>query len=1071
MVDEVPKKLSEIMDNDDNFFQAEIRIGPFKLLDQLGKGKFATVSLGIHEELKEYVAIKQIKKSELNTNVLLSKEISIQKILFHPYITKMYCVIEKEENIFIISEYCSKGDAFKILVNSEKECFEECYSCKIFQQILSSLEYLHNNNICHRDIKLENILLDEYGDAKLSDFGLSKKHEKNELLKTACGSPIYAAPEMLKGDPYKGSEVDIWSLGISLYVMVCGEFPFNEDDMKNLVYKITNGIYTIPENVSPLFKDLIKKLLEVNPKKRITIEEIKKHEWVNNFGFNYLKSPGVLLDEYYLPVDIYLIKEIEGKNEDKIKKIIEDILMNKHNINTITYYLKNEIKKREGKKSISDLRPCSELFLEYINDKKSKKNFWNNDIKKIGNYYMEQILNLLKEENLKKIEIKKEIEDSLKKEEGSNDKKSQIARFNTELKKFNNNEEKDIEKNKGINNNIKKENKLGNINIKNKFDALEHYLGPLIFVHDLLDNIIKKAVYIVNEKNKNSNYSVTPSIKVEIQQNTQNKPIENNNNISLNILDNLKEKSIRKLSYQEQFSINKTQVIELVSTPKRIKNSFSFINNVQSETIEIEAISNTKQPGRSKRSESCHIRNNKKKKENKNIKTKNNTIEKNKINNNNQKPSNSKVKNENKNQSKIIKSIDLSSKGIKNKNISSKKKNKSNSNITHLQINIIKNEIIIADNHYHEKNKENIDKCIVGLTKNYSQNYSFDVNKNICFSDSLMFKNKLINKFNSKIKNRNKIPVSKYHNKSVDLKIQKQQQKIEKPKSRKNYINIKKEIITSSNKDSNINRFLKTPNQKYKKMVPSSSSSKIISLYCPNPDKGIVKNIFINKDISNIKNKDLDEPKRLNHTSDKKQLIPLRSRKNNHAIFIKNIKKDLTEFQPNLNKYSNNYIKIKKYQELNNQQDSNLLSLFSQPNENEEKNINKKPHKTKDINLDFYKYSKSPSKENIKTEIYRNKSHYKKNKNKNDEKIIKTKLELDKIKQIIKRFVGNNVIEEKNYGNFKYACKTKMGKDDLIFDLELVKKNYDYIMFEGKLIRGETKFYKELFFKIKDKLV
>ncbi len=85
--------------------------------------------------------------------------------------------------------------------------------------------------------------------------------------------------------------------------------------------------------------------------------------------------------------------------------------MNKHNINTITYYLKNEIKKREGKKSISDLRPCSELFLEYINDKKSKKNFWNNDIKKIGNYYMEQILNLLKEENLKKNEIKKEIED------------------------------------------------------------------------------------------------------------------------------------------------------------------------------------------------------------------------------------------------------------------------------------------------------------------------------------------------------------------------------------------------------------------------------------------------------------------------------------------------------------------------------------------------------------------------------------------------------------------------------------------------------------------------------------
>ncbi len=104
----------------------------------------------------------------------------------------------------------------------------------------------------------------------------------------------------------------------------------------------------------------------------------------------------------------------------------------------------------------------------------------------------------------------------------------------------------------------------------------------MIFVNVLLDNIIKKAVYIVKEKNKNSNFSLTPSIKVEIQQNIQNKPIENNNNISLNILD---KKSIRKLSYQEQFSINKTQVIELVPTPKRIKNPFSFINNVQSEKL------------------------------------------------------------------------------------------------------------------------------------------------------------------------------------------------------------------------------------------------------------------------------------------------------------------------------------------------------------------------------------------------------------------------------------------------------------------------------------------------------
>ena len=109
----------------------------------------------------------------------------------------MHCVIENEENIFIITEYCSNEDLLKNIIKVGS--FDEPKSCKIFQQILSSLEYLHKNNICHRDIKPENILLDEYGDAKLSDFGLSRKFDNNELLKTPCGSPIYAAPEMLLG--------------------------------------------------------------------------------------------------------------------------------------------------------------------------------------------------------------------------------------------------------------------------------------------------------------------------------------------------------------------------------------------------------------------------------------------------------------------------------------------------------------------------------------------------------------------------------------------------------------------------------------------------------------------------------------------------------------------------------------------------------------------------------------------------------------------------------------------------------------------------------------------------------
>ena len=1106
-------KLSELMGNDDIFFQAEIKIGPFKLLDTIGKGKFATVSLGIHEETKEKVAIKQIKKSELNTDNLLTKEINILKILFHPYLTKMYCVIEKDEDIFIITEYCSKGDVLNIII--ENGAFEESKSCKIFQQILSSLEYLHNNNICHRDIKPENILLDEYDDAKLSDFGLSKKYEKNEFLKSACGSPMYAAPEMLLGKPYKGNKIDIWSLGISLYTMVCGDLPFDieeGDDLKTLVYNITHGKYTIPEFISPSCQDLIKRILEINPDKRINIDEIKKHEWVNSFNFNYLKSPGVLLDEFFLPIDIYLVKDIKGENENEIKKMIEDILMNKHNKNTINYYLKNEIKKRKGEKSISDLRATSELFLQYINDKKSKKIYWNNDIKKIGDYYMKQITYLIKNEKIKQSEIKKEIKDSLKIDETNNnndndnenrngniDKKNQMIKFKTELKLNNNNNEenKEVNKNikKDINENKKEEILKEKIKLNDKqykLEIVKLYIGPLIFIHDLIDNIITKAINIVNDKQKkayNFNYSVSSSIKMEIT-NTHSKTMDNEQTI--NTIELLNEETDRKMPYQRQrqFSINKADIIELVSTPKKIKNSFSYINKVQSENIEINSIKKT---SRARRSESCEIKNDKNDtKLRRNLKTR--SIDRKRKNSGNKKI---KVNKNIKEKKEIIKSVDLSSKGyiysLKKKRNILKNKNKSYSNIKHLQINIIKNEIIInidnkPENDNIKKNNE------IGLIKNYSQNYSFDINKTINLNSKLLNK-KSVYKNNSITKNRNnKIPISKYNNRSVDLKNRKSKKDfIINVKKNKNFINIKKEILSNHNDKKNINNFLNGP-------ILEKNSSNISIFFSPKPQPGRIKNSFINNKYSHMKNPDPN-------TTSKKEFIQLRSKKNKNIILLNNIKKDFTEYNPISNKYSNNFMKIKKFQEKNNQHNSQLLSLFSQPNENEDKSNkkNRKINKSNDINIAIYKYSQenenmkkndNNSRKNIfsrknennneskilKTDISNNSQNKRKNRSKNnndhndkndkneDIKLIKTKLSLDKIKQIIKKYVGNNVVESRDNGNFKFICKTKFEKDDLIFHLELISKTYDTLTLKGILVKGETRYYKELLYKIKEKL-
>ena len=127
---------------------------------------------------------------------------------------------------------------------------------------------------------------------------------------------------MLKGQEYKGDKIDIWSMGISLYTMLCGELPFDVDDMKTLVYNITHGNYSIPDFLSPMAKDLIKKILEIDPEKRITIKEIKEHPWINMSEFKLMKSPGVNLKYDILPVDCNLIKNICGEDEKKMKKLI-----------------------------------------------------------------------------------------------------------------------------------------------------------------------------------------------------------------------------------------------------------------------------------------------------------------------------------------------------------------------------------------------------------------------------------------------------------------------------------------------------------------------------------------------------------------------------------------------------------------------------------------------------------------------------------------------------------------------------------------------------------------------------
>ena len=174
-------------------------------------------------------------------------------------------------------EYASGGELFDYIVANTRLKEEE--ACKYFQQIISGVEYIHQLNIVHRDLKPENLLLDHKKNIKIVDFGLSNTYGFGELLKTACGSPCYAAPEMIAGKKYLGANVDIWSCGIIMFALICGFLPFEDPDTSKLYKKILSGEFKIPSFVSKEAADLLQKILNTDPEKRYKIEDIRAHPW------------------------------------------------------------------------------------------------------------------------------------------------------------------------------------------------------------------------------------------------------------------------------------------------------------------------------------------------------------------------------------------------------------------------------------------------------------------------------------------------------------------------------------------------------------------------------------------------------------------------------------------------------------------------------------------------------------------------------------------------------------------------------------------------------------------------
>ncbi|XP_071436329.1 maternal embryonic leucine zipper kinase isoform X2 [Pithys albifrons albifrons] len=207
-------------------------------------------------------------------------EIDAMKDLSHQHICRLYHVIETPKKIFMVLEYCPGGELFDYIISKDRLSEEEARV--FFRQIVSAIAYVHSRGYAHRDLKPENLLIDEERNLKLIDFGLCAK-PKGGLdyhLNTCCGSPAYAAPELIQGKTYIGSEADIWSMGVLLYALLCGFLPFDDDNVMAIYRKIMRGKYSIPNWLSPSSTLLLYQMLQVDPKKRITVKHLLSHPWL-----------------------------------------------------------------------------------------------------------------------------------------------------------------------------------------------------------------------------------------------------------------------------------------------------------------------------------------------------------------------------------------------------------------------------------------------------------------------------------------------------------------------------------------------------------------------------------------------------------------------------------------------------------------------------------------------------------------------------------------------------------------------------------------------------------------------
>ncbi|KAF9560585.1 Pkinase-domain-containing protein [Agrocybe pediades] len=357
---------------DDKSYRQNRILGDYTLSKTLGAGSMGKVKLATHNITGEKLAVKILPRvypnpppqvngspaseaaarqasKDASKEIRTIREAALSMLLYHPYICGMRELIVHQHHYYMVFEYVNGGQMLDYIISHGR--LRERVARKFARQIGSALEYCHLNNVVHRDLKIENILISQTGNIKIIDFGLSNLYDPIAHLSTFCGSLYFAAPELLNARVYTGPEVDVWSFGVVLYVLVCGKVPFDDQNMPALHAKIKRGLVEYPVWLSSECKHLLSRMLVTNPKNRASLSEVMSHPWMIR---GFAGAPAIHLvhreplraDE----LDRQVIKGMTGfefGTEDEIERKLVHVLESDAYIRAVQYW--------ERKRSIGNL--------------------------------------------------------------------------------------------------------------------------------------------------------------------------------------------------------------------------------------------------------------------------------------------------------------------------------------------------------------------------------------------------------------------------------------------------------------------------------------------------------------------------------------------------------------------------------------------------------------------------------------------------------------------------------------------------------------------------------------------